>query len=214
MEAFEVAVRLGATGLESDVWITADGVAVLDHDGVVGQRLRKRPIATVERVDLPDHIPALEDLLRWDGLEHHLSLDLKDEAAGLVVVDLARRWCPDSLDRLWICHPDVAVLTGLRAVDDRIRLVHSTRLERLGTGPERHAADLAAAGVDAINLHHTEWNGGLVALVHRFGRIAFGWDMQFEHVLRPALRMGLDGVFSDHVDVMMDAVRHEVGTVS
>ena len=29
--------------------------------------------------------------------------------------------------------------------------------------------------------------------------------MQFEHVIRPALRMGIDGVFSDHVDVMVDA---------
>ncbi len=57
LPAFELAVRLGATGLESDVWVTADGVAVLDHDGVVGGRLRRRPIASVERAALPDHIP-------------------------------------------------------------------------------------------------------------------------------------------------------------
>ena len=31
--------------------------------------------------------------------------------------------------------------------------------------------------------------------------------MQFEHILRPALRMGLDGVYSDHVDLMVDAIR-------
>ena len=29
LEAFELAVRLGAGGLESDVWLTADGVPVL-----------------------------------------------------------------------------------------------------------------------------------------------------------------------------------------
>ena len=43
VEAFLLALRLGATGLESDVWLTADGEAVLDHDGAVGS-LRKRPI--------------------------------------------------------------------------------------------------------------------------------------------------------------------------
>ena len=46
-------------------------------------------------------------------------------------------------------------------------------------------------------------------MFHRFERVAFGWDMQFDHVLRPAIRMGLDGVFSDHVDVMVDALAAE-----
>ncbi|MDQ1372669.1 MAG: glycerophosphoryl diester phosphodiesterase, partial [Actinomycetota bacterium] len=33
LEAFQLALKLGATGLESDVWLTHDGVPVLDHDG-------------------------------------------------------------------------------------------------------------------------------------------------------------------------------------
>ncbi|MCU1376632.1 MAG: putative phosphodiesterase, partial [Actinomycetia bacterium] len=49
LAAFTLATRLGATGLESDVWLTADGVAVLDHDGVVRHGLRRRPIATMDR---------------------------------------------------------------------------------------------------------------------------------------------------------------------
>ena len=38
LEAFDLALRLGATGLESDVWVTSDGHAVLDHDGEIGRR--------------------------------------------------------------------------------------------------------------------------------------------------------------------------------
>src|SRR5436190_14565205 len=63
IEAFKLALRLGASGLESDVWLTADGVPVLDHDGVVRRRLRARPIAGIARADLPPHIPALAELL-------------------------------------------------------------------------------------------------------------------------------------------------------
>ncbi len=37
--------------------------------------------------------------------------------------------------------------------------------------------------------------------------------MQFEHQLRPALRMGLDGVYSDHVDTMVDAFKAELGAI-
>src|SRR5689334_15712373 len=62
LEAFHLAQRLGATGLESDVWLTADGVAVLDHDGIVGGRLRRTPINKVQRADLPTSIPTLADL--------------------------------------------------------------------------------------------------------------------------------------------------------
>ncbi|MEO6121060.1 MAG: glycerophosphodiester phosphodiesterase, partial [Acidimicrobiales bacterium] len=49
IEAFRLALRLGATGLESDVWLTEDGVPVLDHDGLVKVGWRRRPIATVAR---------------------------------------------------------------------------------------------------------------------------------------------------------------------
>jgi glycerophosphoryl diester phosphodiesterase len=50
-------------------------------------------------------------------------------------------------------------------------------------------------------------------MFHRFGRVAFGWDMQFEHELRDALRMGVDAVYSDHVDLMIDAMNAEIGAV-
>jgi len=61
LEAFNLALRLGATGLESDAWITRDGVVVLDHDGVVRRSARRRPIAQVAAAELPSHIPTLEE---------------------------------------------------------------------------------------------------------------------------------------------------------
>ena len=48
-----LALRLGDPGLESDAWVTADGIVVLDHDGVVGGRLRRRPIASLPHAQLP-----------------------------------------------------------------------------------------------------------------------------------------------------------------
>jgi glycerophosphoryl diester phosphodiesterase len=51
IEAFALGLRLGATGLESDVWLTNDGVPVLDHDGVARVGRRRRSL----------------DQLRWSG---------------------------------------------------------------------------------------------------------------------------------------------------
>ena len=211
LDAFALALKLGASGLESDVWLTADGIPVLDHDGVVGTRLRRRPIAEVPRHALPSHIPSLAELLEACGTDFELSLDICDPQAAAPVVATVRAIDDSMLPRVWLCDPDLERLAAWRAGLAEVKLVNSTRLTKLKEGPERRAARLAELGIDAMNMHHSDWNGGLVALFHRFGRLALGWDMQFEHVLRPAIRMGLDGVFGDHVDVMVQAFLDEVG---
>ncbi|MBU6328381.1 MAG: glycerophosphodiester phosphodiesterase [Acidobacteria bacterium] len=204
MESFRLALRLGARALESDVWITADGVAVLDHDGVVGGRLRRRPISEVTRRELPEHIPALAELLaELDGTVD-LSLDVKDPAAVAEVVACARD--AGTEERLWLCHPDRDLVCTWRDLSPAVHLVESTRVGRMRTGFESHVARSAAAGIEVINLHHSEWTGGRIALVHRFELLSFGWDAQHDHILDGLLDAGIDGVFSDHVDRMMDAL--------
>lgn len=213
LEAFELALRLGASGLESDVWMTADGIAVLDHDGVVKRGLRKRPISEFERAELPEHIPTLRELLQTCGTGYSLSLDLKDPESAAAIVEVITELDTSLLERTWLCEASLNRVIELREQfgDTPIRLVQTTRLERIKGTLERRAEYLARHRIDGINLHRTDWNGGLVALFHRFDQITFGWDMQHEHELREGLRMGLDAVYSDRVDVMADAFREEIG---
>jgi glycerophosphoryl diester phosphodiesterase len=206
LDAFQLALRLGATGLESDVWLTADGVVVLDHDGVVRRGVTRRRIASLPRAQLPPHIPTLEDLYGCCGTDFQLSLDVKDAGAAAGVVAVARAAGDDVPSRLWLCHPDWEQAAAWRDLSDDIRLVDSTRLRLMRLGPERRAAQLAAAGVDAVNMHYSDWTGGLTTLFHRFERYAFGWDAQFDRVLDGLLRMGIDGLYSDHVDRLVDAL--------
>ncbi|MDQ1437971.1 MAG: glycerophosphoryl diester phosphodiesterase [Acidimicrobiaceae bacterium] len=208
IESFRLALKLGATGLESDVWVTSDGVPVLDHDGVVGGRLRRRSIADVARADLAAHVPTLEALYAECGTRFELSLDVKDPAAAPAVLAVARAAGGDAVRRLWLCHPDWEQVVRWRALDSDVRLVDSTRIRRIKEGPERRAANLAAAGVDAVNMHASDWTLGLTTLFHRFDRLAFAWDAQFARVLASVLAMGVDAVYSDHVDVMMEALAH------
>jgi glycerophosphoryl diester phosphodiesterase len=212
IEAFRLALKLGATGLESDVWVTADGVAVLDHDGVVGTRGRRRAIGEVDRAALPSHIPSVAEMLEACPEEFAFSLDLKDDAAIGPTLGAIREVRPNLEGDLWLCHHDVHRLIAMRPLSDDVMWVDSTRLARLKEGAERRGAMLREHGIAAINMHHTDWTGGLTTLFHRFGLCALGWDLQYEHLLRNALRMGLDGIYSDHVDRMMDCYRMEIGT--
>jgi glycerophosphoryl diester phosphodiesterase len=87
-----------------------------------------------------------------------------------------------------------------------VKLVHSRRRPRIEVPLERHASDLAAAGIDAMNFHHTEWSGGLVSLFHRFDVRAFAWDAQEVRHLRAMLRMDIDAVYCDNVDRLVATV--------
>jgi glycerophosphoryl diester phosphodiesterase len=206
IEAFTLGLKLGATGIETDAWITRDGVAVLDHDGVVGPRLRRKRIEQLDRAQLPGHIPSLADLYATCGTEFELSIDVKDPDAAEAIVATARAAGGGAAERLWLCHHDWKLVATWRAPFPDVRLVDSTRLSRLKAGPERRAAQLADAGIDAVNLHRSDWSGGLAALFHRFERFAFSWDCQLERHLEESLECGVDGVYSDHVDRMVDVL--------
>ena len=206
IEAFALARRLGASGLESDVWLTADGEAVLDHDGVVRSGVRRRPLSAVRRVDLPPHIPTLAELYDACGTEAEVSLDVKEPSAAARAVAVAREAGGDALGRLWLCSPDWELAASWRSLSDDVKLVDSTRLKRMKEGTERRAAAITDVGIDAMNLHWSDWSGGLVTLFHRFGRHTFGWDAQYRRQLDALLGMGIDGVFSDHVERMVDAL--------
>lgn len=206
LEAFDLALRLGATGLESDVWVTADGIAVLDHDGELGRWPKKRMIGEAKRSELPEHIPTLAEFYDHVGNDHDVSLDVKDPAAFNAVLDAARNAGGDAEGLLWLCHPNYEQLRDWRE-HTTARLVDSTRLSKIKEGPERRANELRNLGIEAVNMRQTDWSGGLVAVFHRYERVAFGWDAQHHREIATLLDAGIDGVFSDHVDRLAETIR-------
>jgi len=198
LQAFETAIRMGATGLESDVWCTADGVPVLHHDRRVGSVLRRRPIGSLARGQLPDDIPTLDDLYRRVDGGVPLSLDVRDLAAIPAILEVARQH--DAVRSLWLCHPERSVLADIREAARDVTLVHSTRLDRINKGPERMAADLSGMAIHAVNLPEQDWSAGLVALFRRFGIRCLAWDAQHPRQIDRLIALGLDGISGDHVD--------------
>ena len=208
LPAFCAGLEEGARGLETDAWLSADGQVVLTHDaGVRGPLfgLWKLRVHESSAARLARHgVPRLADLYAELGCDYELSVDLKDDAVVAPIVAEVRRGGDPS--RTWLCSPDVELLRGARDDAPDFRLVHSTFRRRLPASLERHAADLADAGLDAMNLHHTDWNKGLVSLFHRFEVRAFAWDVQEVRHLQAMLRNGIDALYSDHVDRMVAVV--------
>lgn len=205
IESFNLAIAMGASGIETDAWCTADDVAVLIHDGRVGPKFRRRTVSSMSRSELPEHIPTMADLYESIGTDIALSVDLKDPAAFDPLIASARQAGSNAESNLWLCHPSVDQLIEWRG-QTSAKLVNSTRLARIEESPEQRAARLSASGIDAVNLFHSDWTGGLVSLFHRFDCRAFGWGAEHEREVAVLVDAGIDGVYSDHVDRMMAVI--------
>jgi glycerophosphoryl diester phosphodiesterase len=187
--------------VESDVWLTADRVPVLVHDGVLWSGGRRRLIRTLAAAELPRWLPRLDDLYAAIGPDLPVSLDLKDpDAADAVLASAARA---GAVRNLWLC-ASVPVLRRCRASSSEVRLANSTTLR--GTPAAPHARLLHDVGIDALNLRCPEWTPARVESVHAAGVLAFAWDVQDRARLDRTLRAGCDAVYSDHVGLLLAAL--------
>jgi glycerophosphoryl diester phosphodiesterase len=205
LPAFSRALARGAKGLETDAHRSADGEAVLVHDPAIRRGLRRIRVAASDSAELARlDVPRLSDLYRDCGIAFELSIDLKTE--GVEAPILAAATAVGAVERLWLCSPSVSRLRAIREQSAEVKLVHSTRRASMRGPVERYAANLADAGLDVVNLHHAEWTAGLVELFHRFEVRAFAWDVQEVRHIRAALAIGVDAIYSDHVDRMVATV--------
>ena len=201
--AFQLALRLGATGIEADVWATLDHQPVLAPSGRLG-RWTRRTIGSTSRAELGDQVVDVAQLLEWTAPTHALSLHLHDDRCIEPVIGIAEQF--GSVARTWIRSDRLEWLTAVRSEHSDVRLIWHTALAGAANGPERVIASVRAAGVDAISLRHDEWTGGMVALAHRFRRLAFATDAQHQRIVTSVAYIGIDGISGTHVDRLVDGL--------
>lgn len=202
LESFRLAQRLGATGIESDLVVTADDVAVLRRSVKAGGLRRKR-VADVTRAELGTSAVALDEL--YESIDEPIAvlLHVLDPDAVEAAIQSATRH--RALDRLWLVSSDVESLIAWRRRSELVRLVHSAAIGALDGGPERHAALLRKESIDGVLAERQEWSGGRIALYHRFRRCCLATDAVHERMAVMLLHIGLDGVSSTHPDRLVDA---------
>ena len=208
LPAFEAALAAGATGLESDAWICADDTVVLAHDRWVGHWPRRRNVRESTSDALSAFgVPKLSEVYTKLGSNFEFSIDAKHHKVIEPMIQVARDHSAEG--RLWLCYPVQEALQAIRKATSA-RLVHSCPKDRLPVGVEQHARNLQMAGIDAMNFRHTEWTAGLVALFHRFEIKALAWDVQEVRHLKEMTRIGIDGLYCDRPNRMVETVAHQV----
>lgn len=207
---FRLALAQGANGLESDAWLTADGIPVLVHDETIRRPGRRIFVTRRTAVELRAwDVPTLAELYAACGTDYELSVDVKHEDAALALIDAART--AGAVDRLWLCHDEVRPLVDMRAASGAVCLVHSPDLRAVQDRFAAHVADLARADIDVLNMRWRAWTPERVEAVQEHGLLVFAWDANDNLAFQRLIGLGVDGIYSDYPDRLVAAVRRDRG---
>ena len=170
-----------------------------------GRGRRRRRIADSTAAELAElSVPRIADVYEQLGTAFECSVDVKSPDAAR----RARRGRPP----LRRARAAVGVQPGSRRAAAVARRAGG-QAGALGPARTRSRCRSSATrtssgsiGIDAMNMHHSEWTAGLVSLFHRFDVLAFAWDTQEVRQLRAVLRMQIDAVYCDRPDRMVATV--------
>jgi glycerophosphoryl diester phosphodiesterase len=223
MRAFEAAVRLGVTFLETDVHATADGVLVAFHDS----RLDRLTDGHGQVADLPwrevsrariggqEPIPRLEEVLAaWPDVR--LNVDIKAPAATVPFVRTVRQ--AKARERVVVAsfsdrRRALAVL-GLAAEGPVAWSPGSRGVARVVAAVRRGSYGVAAALDGAACLQVPERFGvvrivtpALVDAVHAAGAQVHVWTVDDPATMRRLLDLGIDGIVTNRADLALEVLR-------
>ncbi|MBB5781028.1 glycerophosphodiester phosphodiesterase family protein [Nonomuraea jabiensis] len=214
--AFERAVGLGYTYLETDAHATSDGVLLAFHDHTLDRvtdqrgRISELPYRAVRqaRIGGVHEIPLLEDLLgTWP--EIRFNIDVKEAAAIAPLAEAIRR--TNSYDRICLTSFSDERLTLARVAMGREvcsalgpRGVAALRAAASTSGYGRLLARLSRAGVPCAQVP-VGFRGlrvttrSLVRTAHAIGMQVHVWTVNDPVRMEHLLDLGVDGLMTDNV---------------
>jgi glycerophosphoryl diester phosphodiesterase len=215
MAAFERAVALGYRYLETDVRVTADGVALAFHDARLDRvtdrsgRVAELPWAVVReaRIGGREPIPLLADLLAaWPHTR--INLDVKAGASVGPTIDAIRH--TGTLDRVCVgAFSTRRIATVRAALGPRLCTSLGPRAAlrlQLPAALRHRPGRLAArcAQVPARIGQRPFVDARYLAAAHALGLAVHAWTVNDRAEMTRLLALGVDGIMTDRADVLRE----------
>lgn len=210
LHAFEHAVALGADGVEFDVRLSSDGIAVVHHDPRVADG---RAIAETIAADLPTHVPSLSEAL--DACSSVLAnVEIKNSPRSKhydremrVVARVAAELADRAEQRAVVSSFDLATIDAFRDVQPGMATAHlfdrgdpTQLLRRMVRHGHRiaHPDDLLVDEVFVAQAHDLEVDVNV-------------WTVDDPERMAELIELGVDGIITNVPDVARVAVRAVLG---
>lgn len=210
LSAFELARRQGADGVELDVQLSADGIAVVHHDarwdeGLAAPAPAGRAVADTPAAERPAGVPTLAEVLAalegWDDALLNIEVKADGLAAGAMrsVVDLVTAVRKDLITHRR--SPSVLVSSFDGEVVQTVRRLLPTVpvgwLLEASAVPGFSCAAARSLGCAAIHPHWRAVDAELVARAHAEGLAVHVWTVDDAEDQRRLARLGVDGIITN-----------------
>lgn len=207
LDAFKLAVEMGADWVEMDVRKSGDGVLMVHHDANLADQ---RNIADTPSSELPSDIPSFAEALEacegagavveiknfpnepgYDA-EHMISVAVAgtlrayQEAENILVISFNL----DSVNRIRALDPEIA--TGFLVFDP---VIASQSIQMACDNEHK-----------VISFHIANISEGLVSRAHDAGLLVHAWTVNEAEQMRRCLDAGVDGIVSDYPDIVRKVV--------
>jgi glycerophosphoryl diester phosphodiesterase len=217
--AFEHAVSLGYSHLETDTRATRDGVLLAFHDRTLDRvtdrrgRISRMPYRQVSaaRISGTEEIPLIEDLIMaWPDLR--FNVDLKDVPAIAPMMEVLRR--TRAWDRVCVTSFSARRLHAARVLLDRpvcmaLSPAGVAMLRVTGGVPrfgEALAARLARTGVHCAQVPLRIATPAFVRTAHDAGLQVHVWTLNRRAEMERALALGADGNMTDQTVLLREVL--------
>ncbi|GII93950.1 glycerophosphodiester phosphodiesterase [Sinosporangium siamense] len=216
MPAFQRAVDLGYTYLETDAHATRDGVLLAFHDHTLDRvtdrtgRIADLPYREIKRARVGgvDDIPLLEDVLgAWP--DTRLNIDVKEAAVIAPLAEMVKRTAAH--DRICLTSFSETRLAAARAAMDRPvcsslgpRGVAALRIASATEGYGKALVRLARSGVPCAQVPYG-FRGlrvatrSLIRTAHALGMQVHVWTVDRPRTMEHLLDIGADGIMTDNI---------------
>jgi len=208
LESFREARRRGATWVETDIKLTADGVPIVMHDDSLKRTTGvDRLVAKTPRAELPPGVPTFEEAIACFGEEGlGCNVEIKpcpgrEAETGRVVVETLRR--------CWPAHLPAPLLSSFK--DESLAAARAAAPEfarslLLGRFVEDWRARVEAIGAAGVNTNGERLTAPWTCAIKDAGLVLGVYTIDDPKVALVLVGMGADVVITDAPDIILAAL--------
>ena len=209
LESFREARRRGATWVEIDVKLTADGVPIVMHDASLKRTMGvDRLVAETRRADLPAAVPTFEQAIAcFAELGLGCNVEIKpcegrEDETGRATVEALRKFWPASLPApLLSSFKDESLAAARQAAPEFARALLVSEVD------ETWQARANAVGAAGMNVGGRKLTVPGAVAIMRAGYALSVWTVNDPDEARAFVGMGADCIITDKPDVILAALK-------